>query len=259
MAVGRMRAVWGLSVAAAVIAPRAALAQTAPAAGSTPHEHPSLLDRPHTVLDLDAGIIALPNAAISTSNRGGATPFGTVGNGDATVLTGVHILYRATRDWAIGAGALFAPRPTSDSNYGGGVGNVAITHSRSYLTMGAEARYFPLRSRWVEGWFGLTAGGVIIGDRYTETNAPAVPSILGTNTVTASTEGFGVGFEIGGDYLVTDNWVIGLTLRADRWFLPEQKPFSQESSCTNTGFCPTLTGSVAAFELGLSVGYRIPL
>jgi hypothetical protein len=220
-----------------------------------PHEHPSLLDRPHTLLDLDVGIIALPNAAISESNRGGATPFGTVGNGDATVLTGVHILYRATREWAFGAGALFAPRPTSDSNYGGGIGGVAITHSRSYLTMGAEARYFPLRSRWLEGWFGLTVGGVIISDRYTEPNAPQVPPILGNNSVTASTEGFGVGFEIGGDYLLTDRWVIGLTLRADRWFLPGVS----NSSCTANGFCPTLSGAVAAFELGLSVGYRIPL
>ncbi|HEX8796157.1 MAG TPA: hypothetical protein VF765_34645 [Polyangiaceae bacterium] len=252
-----MRAAWILPVLAAAIAPRAALAQTAPAAGATPHEHQSLLDRPHTVLDLDAGIIALPNAAISTSNRGGSTPFGTFGNGDATVLTGVHILYRATRDWAFGAGALFAPRPTSDSNFGGGIGGVAITHSRSYLTMGAEARYFPLRSRWLEGWFGLTAGGVIISDRYTETNAPQVPPILGTGSTTASTEGFGVGFQIGGDYLMTDNWVIGLTLRADRWFLPSQQ--AEASSCTNTGFCSTLNGSVAAFELGLSIGYRIPL
>ena len=253
-----MRATWILPVLAAAMAPRAALAQTAAAAGATPHEHQSLLDRPHTLLDLDVGIIALPNAAISASNRGGATPLGAVGNGDATVLTGVHILYRATRDWAIGAGAMFAPRPTSDANYGGGVGGVAITHSRSYLTMGAEARYFPLRSRWLEGWFGLTAGGVIISDRYTEPNAPQVPPILGNNSVTASTEGFGVGFEIGGDYLITDRWVIGLTFRADRWFLPGQKPLA-DSSCTNNGFCPTLTGAVAAFELGLSIGYRIPL
>lgn len=234
-----------------------------PAEADTPqpspeHEHPSLLDRPHTVLNLEAGIIALPNAAISASNRGGSTPIGTVGNGDATVQTGVHILYRATGDWAIGAGALFAPNPTSETTSSGASG-LSRTHSRSYLTLGAEVRYYPLRSRWFEGWFGLTAGAVVVGDRFVNNDAPQVPSILGSNETTVSTEGFGVGAQIGADYLVTESWVIGLAVRADRWFLPDQKPFSQETSCDPVGDCPTLTGGVAAFEFGLTVGYRIPL
>jgi len=238
-------------------------AQQAPAQPQTPqptpeHEHPSLLDRPHTVLNLEAGIIALPNAAISSANQGGATPFGTVGSGDATLQTGVHILYRATGDWAIGAGALFAPRPTSDSNYGGASG-LARTHSRSYLTLGGEARYFPLRSRWFEGWFGLTAGAVIVGDRFTNNSAKPVQPILGDNTTTVSTEGFALGVAIGADYLLTDKWVIGLALRADRWILPDQKPFSQQTSCDPLGDCPTLTGSVAAFEFGITAGYRLAL
>jgi hypothetical protein len=248
----RLRAI--LAVAAVVLAfPRGASAQETPQ-----HEHPSLLDRPHTVLNLEAGIIALPNAAVSSANQGGSTPFGTVGSGDATLQTGVHILYRATGDWAIGAGALFAPRPTSDSNYGGASG-LARTHSRSYLTLGGEVRYFPLRSRWFEGWFGLTAGAVIVGDRFTNNSAKLVQPILGDNTTTVSTEGFAVGVELGADYLLTDRWVIGIALRADRWILPDQKPFSQQTSCDPLGDCPTLTGSVAAFEVGLTAGYRLPL
>jgi outer membrane protein W len=243
-----------LHVAAAV----AVASLVASPAAAQEHEHPSLLDRPHTVLNLEAGIIALPNAAISQSNRGGATPLGTVGNGDATLQTGVHILYRANGDWAIGAGALFAPRPTADTNYGGASG-LSRTHSRSYLTLGGEARYYPLRSRWFEGWFGLTSGAIVVGDRYVNNNAPQVPSILGNNETTVSTEGFAIGVQIGADYLVTDSWVIGLAIRADRWFLPDQKPFSKETSCDPVGDCPTLTGSVAAFEFGLTVGYRIPL
>ncbi len=247
-----MRATPVLLVVAVVAVPRAAPAQ------ETPHEHPALVDRPHTVLNLEGGIIALPNAAISPSNRGGNTPLGTVGSGDATLQTGVHILYRATGDWAFGAGALFAPRPTNDTNYGGASG-LSRSHSRSYLWLGGEARYFPLRSRWFEGWFGLTAGAVVVGDRFTTNSAPQVPSILGSNTVTVSTEGFGVGLQLGADYLVTDQWVIGLAVRADRWVLPDQKAFSQQSACDPIGDCPTLTGSVAAFEFGLTAGYRIPL
>jgi hypothetical protein len=248
-----------LVTAAVLLASRAAWAQAVPNGTPAPHEHPSLLDRPHTVAELEAGIITLPSAPISAANRGGGTPLGTIGSGDATVQTGVHLLYRATRDWAFGAGALFAPRPTSDTNYGGGASGLPRTHRRSYLFLGGEVRYFPLRSRWFEAWFGLDAGGVIIADRFSTDNAPQVPSILGTNEVTVSTEGFAVGLQIGGDYLLSDNLVIGLALRADRWILPTEKPFVQETSCDPIGDCPTLTGSVAAFEVGLTFGYRIPL
>jgi hypothetical protein len=250
-----MRATPLLFAATWLLLPGAARAQVV---GEAKHEHPSLLDRPHTVAQLEAGIITLPTAPISPANRGGGTPLGAIGNGDATVQTGFHVLYRATREWAFGAGVLFAPRPTSDSNYGGASG-LPRTHKRSYLFLGGETRYFPLRSRWFEVWFGLDAGAVIIGDRFVTDNAPQVPSILGTSEVTVSTEGFAVGLQVGADYLVNDNFVIGLALRADRWVLPTEKPFAQETSCDPIGDCPTLTGSVAAFEFGLTFGYRIPL
>jgi hypothetical protein len=228
-------------------------------AQDVPLEHPSLVDRPHTVAQLEGGILALPTAPISAANRGGATPLGTVGNGDATVLTGVHILYRASRDWGIGAGATFAPRPTNDLSYVGSQPGLSRSHSRSYLFLGGEARYFPFRSRWFEGWVGLDAGGIIVADRFTTNAGPEPAPILGTQTVTVSTEGFAIGVQIGADYLISDQWVVGLGLRADRWILPAQKPFSQETSCDSIGDCPTLTGDVAAFELGFTVGYRIAL
>jgi hypothetical protein len=231
------------------------------AAAQDAPKHESLVDRAHTVAELEGGIITLPTAPISPANRGGATPLGTVGNGDATVQTGVHVLYRPTRDWAIGAGGMFAPNPTSDPNYGGASG-LSRTHSRSYLFLGGEARYFAFRWHWFEGWIGMTAGALIIADRFTTNPGPAVPAVpplLGTTTVTVSTEGFAVGIQAGADYAITDQLELGIALRADRWLLPTQKPFSQESSCDAVGDCPTLTGSVAAFEFGLTLGYQIPL
>jgi hypothetical protein len=226
-------------------------------------EHPSLLDRPHTVAELEMGIIALPNVPISSAYQGGSTPLGAVGNGDATVQIGVHLLYRATRDWAFGAGALTSPLPTSDTSYGAATGGISRTHARSYLLLGAEARYFPLRSRWFEGWFGLTGGIVVVADRFTTNGTPPVPSILGTSTVTVGTEGFAIGVQAGADYLITDQWVLGLALRADQWILPSQQSLvtflGQKASCDAIGDCPTLAGGVRAFEVGLTVGYRISL
>jgi hypothetical protein len=209
---------------------------------------------------VEAGIIALPTAPISAAFQGGSTPFGRVGKGDATILTGLHLLYRANRDWAVGATAMFAPRPTSDPNYTDKASGLTRAHSRSYLFLGGEGRYYPFRLTWLEAWIGVEAGGIVIADRFT-TNAPAVPSFLGTTTVTVSTEGFALGLQGGADYLITDAIVLGLALRADRWLLPSagEKPFSQVSSCDAVGDCPTISGSVFAFEFGLTLAYRLAL
>jgi hypothetical protein len=241
----------------------AAFAWARAASAGDSSDHPSILDRAHTVAELELGIIALPNAPISTANRGGSTPIGPVGNGDATLQTGLHLLYRATPEWAFGAGAIFAPRPTTDANFGG-ASQLSRSHSRSYLFLGGETRYFPVRSRWFELWFGMTGGVVVIADRFTTNDAPMVPSILGNNTVTVSTEGFAVGVQAGASYLVSDQIVLGLALRADQWVLPSQSnqtflPFATEASCDAIGDCRTLAGGVRAFEVGVTVGYRLPL
>jgi hypothetical protein len=218
------------------------------------------LDRPHTVAAVEAGIIALPTAPISPAFQGGNTPFGPVGKGDATVLTGLHLLFRANRDFAFGATAMFAPRPTSDP-FNSTTGNVTRTHTRSYLFLGGEARYYPFRLRWLEGWLGAEAGGIVIADRFSTTSAPSAPPILGTPTVTVSTEGFALGMQAGVDYLITDQWVVGLVARADAWFLPSsgEKAFTQVSACDAVGDCPTVSGTVAAFEFGLTLAYQLAL
>lgn len=225
----------------------------------TTFDNSSLLDRPHTIASLELGVVALPTAPISQANRGGDTPLGSFGNGDATLQTGLHLLFRANRDFAFGAGAMFAPKPTSDTQYEAASGGITRTHSRSYMILGAEARYFPIRYRWFEGWVGLSSGVVIIADRFA-TQGPDVPTILGVRQYTIRTEGFTLGVQAGADYIVTDNWVVGVALRADRWVLPSatNNPRS-DPACSSIGDCPTLTGNVAAFQIGFAVGYRIPL
>jgi hypothetical protein len=210
---------------------------------------------PHTVAVLEGGILTLPSAPISPGNRGGATPLGAVGNGDATMLLGALILFRATPYWAFGAAVDFAPRPTSDSNYGASL--LPRTHTRSYLKMGGEVRYFPIHAQWFEPWIGLSAGAVIIADQFTTDAGYDVPPFLGTKSVTASTQGFAGGLKAGADYLVSERVMIGLSLGAGEWFLPSA--VAEQGSCDPIGDCPTLQGNVATFEFGLTVGYRIPL
>lgn len=243
-------------------APSGSTASPSNGKGTTPAVAPSegaandalarIIDRPHTVAELEAGIIALPNAPISPGQRGGdAFIFGKIGRGDATVQTGIHVLYRWNRDYAIGAGALFAPSPTSDSQYGG-LTSLPRTHARSYLFLGGEGRYIPIHYKYFEAWVGLSTGAVIVADRFS-TEAEVVPAILGTPDVTIRTEGFALGAQLGGTYYISENWLAGANLRGYHWILPNSR------QCSSIGDCATLSGSVQVFEMGLTIGYRLPL
>jgi hypothetical protein len=211
-----------------------------------------IIDRPHTIAELEAGIIALPTAPISPGQRGGDTPLGTFGRGDATMQVGIHVLYRWNRELAVGAGALLAPSPTSDDQYGG-LRALPRSHSRSYLFLGTEGRYIPVHWDFFEAWVGLSLGGVVVADRFTTETNDQVPAVLGTPEVTIRTEGFAFGIQAGASYYLTENWIAGANLRAYRWILPE-KP-----RCSSIGDCATLSGTVEAFEAGLTIGYRLPL
>jgi hypothetical protein len=211
-----------------------------------------IVDRPHTIAELGAGILALPTAPISAGQSGGSTPFGTIGRGDATLLTGLHVLYRWNREFAAGAGVLYAPFPTTDPEYGG-LRSLPRTHTRSYFFIGGEGRYIPVHYRFLEAWVGLSLGAVIVADRFTTDAGDKVAPIIGTKEVTVRTEGFAFGVQFGGSYFISESWIAGINFRADRWILPEQP------RCSSIGDCATLSGTVEALQLGLTIGYRLPL
>ena len=210
------------------------------------------LKRKHTIAELELGFIALPTAPISQGQSGGNLPLVTIGHGDATASLGMHLLYRGGADWAVGAGALFAPHPTADTTYGGASG-LQRTHSRDYLWMGAEGRYIPVHLKTVEAWIGLAAGGVVVADRYDTATAIQVPSDLGTSEVTVRTEGLSIGLQVGGEWDISETVILGTALRFDNWILPASE------QCTPIVDCSTLTGPVTEIEFGIRLGYRIPL
>ena len=212
-----------------------------------------ITDRPHTVAEFEAGIIALPTAPIS-NGQSGSDAFGTIARGDVTPQIGLHVLYRWSRTLAVGAGTLFAPFPKTDSLYGG-IGSHALprTHARSYFFIGGEGRYIPIHYRFLEAWVGLSMGGVVIADRFTTNAGDEVAPIIGTKEVTVRTEGFALGVQFGGSYFLSENWVAGANARIYRWIFPEQP------RCSSIGDCATLSGTVEAIELGLTIGYRLPL
>jgi hypothetical protein len=218
-------------------------------------EEPPLLRR-YSVAELEAGIIALPSAPISKLNQSNSVPFGShlFSKGDATILTGLHFLFRGAPWWAVGAGFLFGPSPTAESI--ASAPGASRSHSRNYLTVSAQGRWIPLRSKYFEGWAGLALGGVVIADHY-ETDTPNVydqyPSVVGSRESNVRTEGYAIGAQAGVSWLFARSWVLGFAGRVDRWFLPSSP------QCDVIYDCATITGSVTAFELGLTLGYRISL
>ncbi|HEX7602501.1 MAG TPA: hypothetical protein VF316_12885 [Polyangiaceae bacterium] len=236
-----------LALACGLAVPSLARADEAPSNASL-----RFAERRHTVALLELGIIALPGAPISASQTGGDTPFGRLGSGDATIQTGIHVLFRAWPDWVFGAGFLFGPKPTSDSEYGG-LTNLQRTHSRSYVSFGGEFRYVPLHTRFFEAWVGGGLGVIIIADRFGTQAGDPMPGFFGDHTVTLRTEGLSTGIQAGVDWIISDHFVAGFTFRANHWFLPTN------STCSPIGDCTTLVGSANSLEFGLTVGYRIPL
>jgi len=212
----------------------------------------SLTSRPHTIAEIEAGVVVLPTAPISPAQRGGSTPLGTIGKGDATLNTGLHVLYRPVPEWSLGVSGAFAPSPTTDTQYGGGSA-LPRSHARSYLVLVLEARYVPVHTSTVDFWVGLRGGGVVVADRFSTDNGQSVPTVYGTQTVTVRTEGAVLGIQTGVNWNFAERWALGLALRGDRWLLPVTP------GCSPIGDCATLSGAIEAFQLGLTIGYRLPL
>jgi hypothetical protein len=216
------------------------------------------IERRHAIALIEGGIIVLPTAPVSQNQKGGGIPIlcgqanCPVGQGDATIQLGIHILYRPLRDWAFGANFFFDPRPTSDSTYSG-IANLPRTHARSYFFIGGEARYIPLHARAVEGWVGAQAGVVIVADRFTTNAGIPVPAIFGDQEVSLASEGFFFGAQLGVDWYISDRIMVGLVTRYNHWILPEQPTCSPILDCT------TLTGNVDSFDFGFTLGYRLSL
>ncbi len=246
-----------LAIAALSFATPAAAAAADPAPPSSPPDEKvgdtalaRIIDRPHTVAYAEVGALALPTAPISQKQESGSIA---ILRGDVAIQTGVHILYRWNRQFAAGATGLFAPSPLTVNHEYGGLRSLPRTHSRTYLFLGGEGRYIPLHTGFVEAWVGLSAGGIIVADRFTTDVGDAVPEILGQKQVTIRTEGFAMGAQSGFSYYLTEHWIAGADLRAYAWFLPSTP------RCSSIGDCASLSGVVEAFELGVTIGYRLAL
>jgi hypothetical protein len=201
------------------------------------------IDRPYTVAQLGVGLLTLPAADVCLRGR-------PCTKGDNSIELDFWQLYRANRHFAVGAGATVALVPVTDNP----PSPVPRTHTRSYFLVEATTRYYLVRAPTFEGWLGLTAGGVIVSDRYgVDRDEMSMAAIIGPRASTVRTEGGAIGALLGANWSFAPNWALGINARYMQWFLPHQ--------AATTVFLDraSLTGEQSALNVGISCSYRIAL
>jgi hypothetical protein len=223
----------------------AALARPARADEPAP-SHLARIDRPYTLAQLGVGLLTLPAADVCLRDR-------PCTKGDNSIEVDFWQLYRANRYFAVGAGASVALKPVTD-NPPSPDPSIDRSHTRSYFLVEAVIRYYAVRAETFEAWLGVTAGGVIVSDRYSiEGGDMPTAAIIGPRSLTIRTEGGAVGGLIGSSWSFAPNWAVGLSVRYMQWFLPSQP--------ATTVFLDraTLTAEQSALNFGISCSYRIAL
>jgi hypothetical protein len=208
--------------------------------------HAATNDEPHTLAQLGVGLLSLPSASVCLTGI-------TCTKGDTAIEVNFWQMYRANRYFAVGAGASFALKPTTDkpASEMGGTRN----HSRSYFLVEAQARYYAIHTLPFEAWVGGTIGGVVLSDRYSidAGGPPLTIAIIGPRASTLRTEGLSIGGLLGIQWTIAPNWGFGGSIRYLRWFLPHTP--------ATTVFLDraTLTDQQSAVDIGISCTYRIAL
>ena len=196
--------------------------------------------RPYGAIEFGVGVLALPDARVC--GDGGCD------RGDVSLEVDAWPLFRASPNFAVGAGITLALTPTQDVPQR----NVPIPreHSRRYFQAEGIGRYYLVHGQALEWWLGASAGLVVVSDNFRTRSAPPDLTLIGQDSANIATEGLTLGVGTGVTFGVNDVLQIGGTLRLARWILPsshESIAFGEEAS---------LADRVTMLNLSLVVAYH---
>jgi hypothetical protein len=206
------------------------------------------LARPMGIAELGVGWLTLPGASVCAERSSGQG----CKNGDTSFELDVWQIYRNSRRFAFGAGAMLGLIPTTDAPRADPQ-EIVRDHSRSYLTIEGTVRHYPYVGEGVELWWGVAGGLAVVSDQFEVTDKNSDLALVGRRGSTIRTEGATIGLLGGAAFYLAERWSLGTTFRYGNWFLPKKAatdPFLDEAS---------LTGRNTIFSLGVSIAYRIPL
>jgi hypothetical protein len=211
--------------------------------GATYHRSLNRYEHPHSVVEFDLGLLALPDAEVCIRREAGCT------RGDASLMISAWPQYRASERFSIGAGLTLALTPNSNTPRNDSV-DVPRTHSRTYFMADLTGRYFPIVSDGFQAWLGLTTGLVVVSDSFTIANNQPEQRVVGRNGSNVATEGLSLGIAAGGAWSLNRNLTLGGNLRLANWFLPT------EPEHTVLNDVASLSGRVTTVILAVSLGYQ---
>jgi hypothetical protein len=201
--------------------------------------------RPAGMAEANVGVLTLPGAEVCVERSAGCS------QGDVVFALEGWELYRATKRWAFGAGAVVGLVPTAHPKQPPEA--VPRDHTRSYLTFEGMLRYYPYVGKDFEWWTGVQGGLVVVSDRFDVVDETDDRALLGGSGVTIRTEGGSIGIATGFAYGLSEHWSLLGSLRLSEWFLPKEPardPLGSEAS---------LTGRNGALILGFGISYRASL
>jgi len=196
--------------------------------------------RPYGAIEFGVGVLALPDARVC--GEAGCD------RGDVSVEVDAWPLFRASPNFAVGAGITLALTPTQDVPQR--VVPIAREHSRRYFQAEGIGRYYVVHGQALEWWLGVSTGLVVVSDNFRTRSAPPDLTLIGQDSANIATEGLTLGLGTGVTFGVSDVLQLGGTLRMARWILPsshESIAFGDEAS---------LADRVTMLNLSLVVAYH---
>jgi hypothetical protein len=196
---------------------------------------------PYGLIEFGVGVMALPDAKLCGGDAG-------CDRGDVSVEVDAWPLFRASPNYAVGAGMTLALIPMQD------VPSVDTRfpreHARRYFTAEGIGRYYFLHGPSRELWGGISAGLIVVSDNFrTRTNDQGF-TIIGADSANIATEGLSLGLASGVTFGVNRHLQVGATLRFANWYLPptpEVLAFDERASLSNR---------VTMLNLALTVAYH---
>lgn len=195
---------------------------------------------PYGLVEFGVGVMALPDARLC----GGAAG---CDRGDVSLEVDAWPLFRASPNFAVGAGMTLALIPMQDVPRE--VSAFPREHARRYFAAEGIGRYYFVHGAALEIWSGISAGLIVVSDNFrTRSNDSAV--IIGANSANIATEGLSLGLASGVTFGVNPHLQVGATFRFANWYLPpnpEIIAFGESASLSNR---------VTMLNLALTVAYH---
>ncbi len=211
------------------------------ASGPRPPSKRDQFARPYGLVEFGIGIMALPDAKLCGGTAG-------CDRGDVSVEVDAWPMFRASPNFAVGAGITLALIPMQDVPRRDTI--FPREHARRYFTAEGIGRYYFFHGPALEIWSGISAGLIVVSDNFrTDAKDPAV-TIIGAESANIATEGLSLGLASGVTFGVSPYLQVGATLRFANWYLPPTPDviaFGESASLSNR---------VTMLNLALTVAYH---